>query len=87
MAKISPNKDRVIDYAEVIKKYPWLIQRSQDCILSPDSDGLLCGLFMSHYLNWKIRGFYDGKILLLEKGFRLFFAIFFYPCFYDRCVR
>lgn len=58
----------IIDYAAVIKKYPWLVRRNQNCILSPDSDGLLCGLFMSHYLNWKIRGFYDGKILLLEKG-------------------
>lgn len=59
----------VIDYQEVIRKYPWLVKRGQDCILSPDSDGLLCGLFMSHILGWNIRGFYDGKILLLEKGF------------------
>lgn len=63
-------RDDVIDYAAVIKKYPWLVQKDQNCILSPDSDGLLCGLFTSHYLNWKIRGFYDGKILVLEKGFR-----------------
>lgn len=63
-------RDDVIDYEVVIKKYPWLVQKDQNCILSPDSDGLLCGLFTSHYLNWKIRGFYDGKILVLEKGFR-----------------
>ena len=62
-------RDDVIDYADVIKKFPWLVQKDQNCILSPDSDGLLCGLFSSHYLNWKIRGFYDGKILVLEKGF------------------
>ena len=60
--------DDVIDYAAVIKKYPWLVQKDQNCILSPDSDGLLCGLFASHYLNWKIRGFYDGKIMVIEKG-------------------
>jgi len=35
--------------------------------LSPDSDGLLCGLFMSTYLNWQMKGFYDGKIMLLDK--------------------
>lgn len=64
------NKKDVIDYAAVIKKYPWLVQKDQNCVLSPDSDGLLCGLFASHFLNWKIRGFYDGKILLLEKGFQ-----------------
>lgn len=63
-------RDDVIDYAAVIKKYPWLAQKDQNCVLSPDSDGLLCGLFTSYYLNWKIRGFYDGKILVLEKGFR-----------------
>ena len=63
-------KDEVIDYAAIIEKYPWLIKKDQNCILSPDSDGLLCGLFYSHHLNWKIRGFYDGKIMVLEKGFR-----------------
>lgn len=68
--------DDVIDYAEIIKKHPWLIQKDQNCVLSPDSDGLLCGLFVSSYLNWKIRGFYDGKILVLEKGFRVRDCIF-----------
>ncbi len=63
-------RNDVIDYAAVIKKYPWIVERDQDCILSPDSDGLLCGLFMSHHLNWKVRGFYDGKILVLQKGFK-----------------
>src|SRR3989344_8468704 len=59
-----------IDYSAVIKKFPWLVQKDWNCVLSPDSDGLLCGLFVSHYLNWKIRGFYDGKIIVLEKGFK-----------------
>lgn len=63
-------RDDVIDYVAVIKKFPWLVQKDQNCVLSPDSDGLLCGLFASHYLNWKIRGFYDGKIMVLEKGFK-----------------
>src|ERR1035437_6312409 len=70
------DKNNVIDYKEVIKKYPWLVQKNQNCILSADSDGLLCGLFESHYLNWKIRGFYDGKILLLEEGFHAKDCIF-----------
>lgn len=29
--------------------------------------GILCGLFMLHYLDWKIKGFYDEKILLLDR--------------------
>lgn len=57
-----------IDYKEIIKKYPWIIKENQKCILSPDSDGLLCGLFMSNILNWNIVGFYDGKILTLKNG-------------------
>lgn len=70
------DKDDIIDYTSVINKFPWLVQRDQNCILSPDSDGLLCGLFASHYLNWKIRGFYDGKIMVLEKGFKARDCIF-----------
>ncbi|KKU59355.1 MAG: hypothetical protein UX81_C0010G0018 [Parcubacteria group bacterium GW2011_GWA2_47_12] len=57
-----------LDYETVLTTHPWIVERNQNCILSPDSDGLLCGLFMSHYLGWKIRGFYDGKVLLVEKG-------------------
>ncbi len=60
---------KTLNYSEIISKYPWIVKKGQDCILSPDSDGLLCGLLMSHYLGWRIRGFYDGKILVVEKGF------------------
>jgi hypothetical protein len=61
------NTDRIdIDY--ILSRFPWLMKRGQKCILSPDSDGLLCGLFMSHYLDWDIVGYYDGKVLLLRDG-------------------
>lgn len=56
-----------IDYRALLSKYPWIVEREQDCILSPDSDGLLCGLLMSHYLEWRIRGFYDGKVLAIKE--------------------
>ena len=58
----------ILDYKNLLARYPWIIEEGQDCILSPDSDGLLCGLFMSHHLNWKIRGFYDGKVLIFDEG-------------------
>jgi len=58
-----------INYEEIVKKYPWLVKKDLDCIISPDADGMLCGLFMSHYLNWRIVGYYDnGKNLILKKG-------------------
>ena len=58
-----------INYQEVIKKYPWLAAEDQNCVISPDADGMICGLFMSYYLNWNIAGYYDnGKNLLLRNG-------------------
>ena len=57
-----------IDYEKIVRDYPWVIKRGQNCILSPDSDGLLCGLFMSTYLDWRIKGLYDGKVMLLDKN-------------------
>ena len=52
----------------VARRYPWLYEPYQDCILSPDCDGLLCGLMMSHFLSWKVRGFYDGKVLVCSRN-------------------
>ncbi|MBI4116833.1 hypothetical protein HY449_03760 [Candidatus Pacearchaeota archaeon] len=60
------NKDVTINYQNLIKKYSWIIEENQNVILSPDSDGFLCGLLMSHFFNWKIVGYYDGKILILR---------------------
>lgn len=57
-----------IDYHDLIVRYPWVVKREQNCILSPDSDGFLCGLLMSHYLGWKVRGFYDGKVFAVAEG-------------------
>lgn len=57
-----------IDYNKVVEQNPWIIQPNQKCVLSPDSDGLLCGLLMSHYLNWEVVGYYDGKVMVLDKN-------------------
>lgn len=65
---MSPVSHTKLDYSALLKNYPWILERGQSCILSPDSDGFLCGLLMSHHLDWHIRGFYDGKVLLIEKG-------------------
>jgi hypothetical protein len=71
MAKIQQllsDKNDQINYKKILEDYPWISKKNQKCILSPDSDGLLCGLFMSHYLNWEIVGFYDGKVCVLKDG-------------------
>ena len=59
---------KTINYSLLIKQHPWILHKNQNCILSPDADGLLCGLFMSKYLDWNIKGFYDSKVLLKEEG-------------------
>ena len=57
-----------INYAQILSRFPWIMESGRDCILSPDCDGLLCGLLMANFLDWKIRGFYDGKTLLVGEG-------------------
>jgi len=57
-----------INYKEIILRYPWIVKKDQCTVISPDTDGFLCGLFMSNYLNWKVVGFYDGKILKIQRG-------------------
>ena len=64
MSSSLPSK---LNYHSLITQFPWVLEPDQNCILSPDSDGLLCGLLMSHCLGWKIRGFYDGKVLAIEE--------------------
>lgn len=67
--KLLSNNAEQIDYKETIKRYPWLIEKNLNCIISPDADGMLCGLFMSHYLNWQVVGYYDnGKNLIIKKN-------------------
>lgn len=71
MAKIQElliGKNDQIDFQKILEQFPWIKKRNQKCILSPDSDGLLCGLFMSHYLDWEVVGFYDGKVCVLKEG-------------------
>ncbi|QOJ17093.1 MAG: hypothetical protein HRU76_05645 [Phycisphaeraceae bacterium] len=58
----------LFDVEAVIARYPWVVGSGHDCILSPDADGQLCGLLLSNALGWRIRGFYDGKALVVDAG-------------------
>lgn len=66
----------VISYDNILTAHPWIVTPRQNCILSPDSDGFLCGLFMTALLNWEVSGFYDGKILLIRDGLNLEQCVF-----------
>ena len=60
--------DGKLNYDNLILKFPWIVEKKKYAILSPDSDGILSAIFMSHFFDWEIVGFYDGKILLLKDG-------------------
>ncbi len=57
-----------VNYDTLLQNYSWILEKNHNCIISPDTDGLLCALLMSHTLNWSVKGFYDGKILAVENG-------------------
>lgn len=59
-----------INYQKIVSDHPWIIKRNQNAIISPDTDGILSGLFMSLRFDWKIVGFYDGKLLKIKPGLR-----------------
>ena len=63
------DKTDQIDYDSICKKYSWILEENHCCVLSPDSDGFLCGLFMSMFRKWKIVGFYDGKVSVVNKKY------------------
>lgn len=57
------------DFDVLLDAFPWINERDRLCVLSPDSDGLLCGLFMSKFRNWKIIGFYDDKVGVINQKY------------------
>lgn len=67
MSPLLEPQDR-IDYSALVIKHPWVISRDRQCIISPDSDGFLCGLLVTNFLNWEVVGFYDGKVLISKNG-------------------
>jgi len=73
--KLVDEQGKII-YSNIIAKYPWIVAENQMCILSPDCDGFLCGLLMSAIFNWKIVGYYDGKIMTLKKDVNVKDCIF-----------
>lgn len=62
-------REEKINYKEITENHPWIVEKEHCCVLSPDSDGLLCGLFMAKYFDWKIVGFYDGKVSIINKSY------------------
>ena len=58
--------DDYFDAPEITARFPWFITDGLDCIISTDADGQLCGLLLSYLQGWNIRGFYDGKAMVVD---------------------
>lgn len=67
--KLKDKHNDKIDYDKLLEKFPWINEKDRYCVLSPDSDGLLCGLLMAKMRNWKIVGFYDDKVGVIQKDY------------------
>ncbi|MBU4339065.1 hypothetical protein KKB43_04125 [Patescibacteria group bacterium] len=68
--------NKQINYKRILDEYPWIAEKKQKYILSPDSDGFLCGLLATNHLDGEIVGFYDGKIALIKNGINVKNCIF-----------
>lgn len=55
----------VLDYERLLREQEWLCLQKLPMVVSPDFDGLLCALLMSHHRDWSLCGFYDGRKLTL----------------------
>lgn len=65
-----------IDYDSILEKYPWIISKNQNYIVSPDSDGFLSALLLTNFLGGRVVGYYDGKISLIHKEVKASDCIF-----------
>ena len=50
----------------IFKKYEWLREKNRPFIISSNYDGIICASFLSHYLNWKLVGYYDYNNIWLS---------------------
>ena len=57
----------ILNRKDIFKKYPWVKQKNKKFIISADYNGLICASFLSHYLNWKLMGYYDLESLWISK--------------------
>ena len=49
----------MISRKNILNKFKWLNDSNRHFIISANYDGLICAAFLSHYLNWKLVGYYN----------------------------
>jgi len=59
----------MISRGTIFNKFNWLKDKNRYFIISSNYDGLICAAFLSHYLNWKLVGYYNmEKIWISDDG-------------------
>lgn len=80
--------EKALDYEGVLQKYPWVLKKGLEVILSLDFDGFLSGLLGVQHLSWEVRGFYDGKRLITSTPLNHLKEVIFIDVeIYRRCVQ
>jgi len=51
----------------IFKNFKWLKSKGLPFIISADYDGLICSAFLSHYLGWKLVGYYNMQKIWISK--------------------
>lgn len=56
------------DYSKIRGLFPLITERNKKCVISPDLDGLLTSILLSHFLDWYVVGIYTINDLWLSKN-------------------
>ena len=57
----------VINRNNIFNKFKWLKDKNRPFIISADYDGLACAAFLSHYMKWKLTGYYNMEKIWISK--------------------
>ena len=57
----------IFDTQNIFKKYPWLLEKKLPMVISSNYDGLMCGSFLHHHLNWDLVGYYNHESLWISE--------------------
>lgn len=61
---------RNINKETLKEQYPWFFERDKEMVIHNDLDGILTGMFLSHYMGWKVVGVYDLETIHISKDFK-----------------
>lgn len=56
------------NYRKIEELFPWITEHHKKCVISPDLDGLLTSILLSHFLDWHVVGIYTINDLWLSKN-------------------